>query len=66
MGAVDEQQNLDEPAVPRVVDRLRAAGLSDARIQHYLDAGAIRLDGQVVTDLEQPAPPPARPVIAAT
>jgi hypothetical protein len=58
-GVAEHDDNPEPAAVPRVIDRLRAAGLSDERIQRYLGAGAIRLDGQVVTDLEQPAPPPA-------
>jgi hypothetical protein len=37
--------------------------LSEDRIQKHFRAGVIRLDGQQVTDLEQPVPPPARPVI---
>jgi hypothetical protein len=61
MSGVDEQTP-NEPAM-RVIDRLHAAGLSDERIQEYFRAGAIRVDGQQVTDLDQPAPPPARPVI---
>jgi hypothetical protein len=51
-------------AVPRVIDRLRGAGLSEERIQQHFQAGAIRLDGDQVTDLDQPAPPPSRPLIA--
>jgi hypothetical protein len=35
--------------------------LSEDRIQKHFRAGVIRLDGQQVADLEQPAP--ARPVI---
>jgi hypothetical protein len=60
---VAEHDNLESAAVPRVIDRLRAAGLSEDRIQQHFQAGAIRLDGQQVTDLQQPAPPPTRPVI---
>jgi hypothetical protein len=59
---VDEQESRPDSA--RVVDRLRAAGLSPDRIAMRLGAGAIRVDGAPVTDLEQPAPPPARVVIA--
>jgi hypothetical protein len=36
----------------------------DERIQAYFRVGAIRVDGHPVTDLDQPAPPPARLVIA--
>jgi hypothetical protein len=39
-----------------VLDRLQAAGLSDERIQWHLDAGTVRLDGEVVTDPTTPAP----------
>ena len=48
---------------PTVRDRLTAAGLSEERIQLHLQAGRIRCDGDTVTDLDQPAPPPARVVI---
>jgi hypothetical protein len=59
-----EHDDSREPAaVPRVIDRLRAARLSEDQIQRHLKAGAIRLDGGQVTDLDQPAPPPARLVI---
>jgi hypothetical protein len=61
---VAEHDDTSEPAaVPRVIDRLRAAGLSEDRIQQHFQSGAVRLDGQQVTDLDQPAPPPARLVI---
>jgi hypothetical protein len=43
--------------------RLQAAGLSDERIQWHLDAGTVRLDGEVVTDPTTPAPWPARIVL---
>jgi hypothetical protein len=66
MNAVTEHDAVaPEPAAgPRVIDRLRAAGMSDERIQAYFRVGAIRVDGHPVTDLDQPAPPPARLVIA--
>jgi len=51
-----DERTLDEPTVPRVIDRLRAAWLSDAKIQKLLAEGTIQLGGQTVTDLEQPAP----------
>jgi hypothetical protein len=60
---VAEHDDNPEPAAPRVIDRLRAAGLSEERIQQHFQAGAIRLDGEQVTDLDQPAPQPSRPVI---
>jgi hypothetical protein len=46
-----------------LLDRLQAAGLSDERIQWHLDAGTVRLDGEVVTDPTTPAPRPARIVL---
>lgn len=59
----EHDDNPEPAAAPRVIDRLRAAGLSEDRIQQHFQAGAIRLDGEQVTDLDQPAPPPSRPVI---
>lgn len=52
-----------EHAVPTVRDRLRAAGLSAARIATHAEAGTIRCDGALVTDLDQPAPPGTRLLI---
>jgi hypothetical protein len=53
-----------EPASPpTLLDRLRAAGVSDERIQAHLAAGTIRLDGETMTDLDQPAPEGTRPLI---
>jgi hypothetical protein len=37
-------------------DRLTAAGLSDERIQQHITAGRVRVDGELVTDLDTPAP----------
>lgn len=52
----------DQPA-PTVRDRLTAAGISPGRIAEHHAAGRITLDGEPVTDLDQPAAPPARVVI---
>jgi hypothetical protein len=46
-----------------VRDRLAAAGLSDSRIDEHMTAGRLRVDGELVTDLDTPAPPPARVVL---
>jgi hypothetical protein len=46
-----------------VFDRLLAAGLSEERIQWHLSAGTVRVDGQVVTDPDAPAPRPSRIVL---
>jgi hypothetical protein len=62
-GVAEHDGNSGLAAGPRVIDRRGAAGLSEERIQQHFLAGAIRLDGQQLTDLDQPSPPPARPVI---
>ena len=49
--------------VPTVFDRLVGAGLSGERIEQHLTAGRVRVDGELVTDLDRPAPPPARVVL---
>lgn len=49
-------------AVPTVHDRLAAAGLSATRIAVHAEARAIFCDGQLVTDLDTPAPPGTRVV----
>jgi hypothetical protein len=42
--------------VPTVGSRARAAGISDEAMQQHLEDGLVRLGGEVVTDLDQPAP----------
>ena len=46
----------DNPAPTTVRDRLIAAGLSDERIEQHMTAGRVRVDGELVTDLDTPAP----------
>lgn len=48
----------DEP-VPTLRQRMRSAGISDEAIDQHHAAHAIRLNGQPVDDLDQPAPKPA-------
>jgi hypothetical protein len=53
----------DEPRPTSVRERLIAAGLSDERIEQHMTAGRVRVDGEVATDLDTPAPVGARVVI---
>ena len=53
----------DEPAPTTVRDRLTAAGLSDERIEQHMTAGRVRVDGELVTDLDAPAPAGTRVVV---
>jgi len=55
----------DEPAPTSatVRDRLTAAGLSAERIEQHMIAGRVRVDGELVTDLETSAPAGTRVVI---
>ncbi len=57
----------DEPAPPTatVRDRLTAAGLSDERIDQHMAAGRVRVDGELVNDLDTPAPTGTRVVVWA-
>lgn len=48
---------------PTVLDRLTAAGITREAIDRHLAAQSITVDGELVTDLETPAPPPARVVL---
>ena len=49
--------------VVTVLDRLTAAGISRESIDRHMAVEGITVDGQVVTDLQTPAPPPARVVL---
>lgn len=55
----------DEPAQTTLTvrDRLAAAGLSDERIDEHMTAGRVRVDGELVTDLDTPAAAGTRVVI---
>lgn len=53
-----------EQAVPTVRSRL-ALVLSDERVAEHLRNRVLRLDGEVVGDLDMPAPPGTRIVVAA-
>jgi hypothetical protein len=53
----------EEPTPTTVRDRLTAAGLSDERIAQHLGAGRVRVDGELVTDLDTPAPVGTRVVV---
>jgi hypothetical protein len=61
----DDPVTDERPHVPTVFDRLVAAGLSHERIEQHLTAGRVRVDGELFTDLDRPAPPPARVVLWA-
>ena len=52
----------DEPTPTTVRDRLTTAGLSAERIEQHMTAGWVRVDGEVVTDLDAPAPAGTRVV----
>jgi hypothetical protein len=55
----------ERPEILTVPDRLVGAGLSQERIEQHLAAGRVRVDEELVTDLDRPAPPPARIVLWA-
>jgi hypothetical protein len=55
----------DEPTPTTVRDRLTAAELSDERIDQHMTAGRVRVDGELVTDLDTPAPAGTRIVVWA-
>ncbi|MFC4951187.1 hypothetical protein [Pseudonocardia sp. GCM10023141] len=59
----ENDDTFEVAAVPHVIDRLRAVGLSGDRIQQHFHAAPIRLDGQQVADLDQPAPAASRLMI---
>lgn len=49
--------------VVTIVDRMRAAGISEERIEMHLQRGGVQVDGVVVTDPAHPAAPPAKWVL---
>jgi hypothetical protein len=54
----------DPPAGPATIrDRLLSSGLSKAKVDAYLGAGQVRVNGEPVTDPNHPAPPPTTFVI---
>lgn len=53
----------DDAPAPTVGSRMVSAGISEDSVRQHHRAGAIQLDGEVVTDLDQPAPPPAAIII---
>jgi hypothetical protein len=54
----DDPVTDERPEMPTVFDRLVAAGLSQERIEQHLTAGRVRVDGELVTDQDRPAPAP--------
>jgi 16S rRNA U516 pseudouridylate synthase RsuA-like enzyme len=52
-----------EPDVVTVVNRMTAAGLSQEEIERFLTAGHVRVNGELVTDPDHPAPKPASVVL---
>jgi hypothetical protein len=46
-----------------VRDRLSTGGLSDERIEQHMSAGRVRVDGELVSDVDTPAPAGTRVVI---
>ena len=55
----------DDPAPTTVRDRLTAAGLSESRIQEHMTAGRVRVDGELLDDLDQIVPMPARILLSS-
>lgn len=55
----------DDPA-PTVRSRALASGVPEGRLVEHLERGTLRLDGEVVTDLETPAPSGTRIHVAAS
>ncbi|MGE3835813.1 MAG: hypothetical protein AB7H43_13675 [Acidimicrobiia bacterium] len=50
----------DEQTVPSVRDRAVGAGISEERLLAYVEGGQLLLDGDVVCELDHPAPPGTR------
>lgn len=57
------EDTAEAPQVLTVLDRLTRAGLSQDRVQCWLEQAGVLVDGEVVTDPATPALPPARVVL---
>jgi hypothetical protein len=55
----DSAPNLTDPATT-IRDRMLAAGLAEEKTDAYLQSGAVRINGEPVTDPNHPAPRRAR------
>jgi hypothetical protein len=53
----------DDQVAASKLDRLVAAGLSPERIEQRVACGRVRVDGELVTDLDTPAPVGTRVVV---
>jgi hypothetical protein len=53
----------DEPTLT-IIDRMTRAGITEQRARDHLEAGRVRLNGDVVSDPATPTPPGTRPVVA--
>lgn len=56
MSAHTNEHSVAAPSSPSVRSRAQAAGMSPARIEKHFANRRILLDGQIVNDLDQPAP----------
>lgn len=54
----------DEQTVPTVRDRVVGAGIPEERLIAYIEGGQLLLDGDVVCELDQPAPRGTRILVA--
>jgi hypothetical protein len=59
---VPDEEPQEQPP-PTVLDRLIAAGVSEDRAREWITSGGARVDGEVVTAVDSPAPPPLRVVL---
>lgn len=65
MPLAGDDAGMSDEAVPTVLDRLLRAGISREGIDAHHASSLIRIDGEIVSDLNQPAaPPPGRIWIA--
>lgn len=55
---------MSDEAIPTVLDRLLRAGISRESVDAHHATSLVHMDGEVVTDLSQPAAPPSRIWIA--
>jgi hypothetical protein len=63
---VPDEASTDTANPPTVLDRMITAGMSREKCLAFLEASAVVVDGERMSDPDRPAPPPARITVNLT